>query len=104
MASKGAIAKQIIVDKLKTAFGNDYVGESASKHYFLVDDGGEKVQIAVSLTCPKVPLGEVNTGMVFGDGIDFAVTPIKATVTLPSAEITQEEKDNIADLMAKLGL
>ena len=104
MASKGTNAKQVIIDKLKTAFGSDYVGENASKHYFWVDDGGEKVQIAVSLTCPKVPLGEAVGGMVFGDGIDFAATPIKATVTAPPAEITQEEKDNIADLMARLGL
>ena len=104
MAAKGSVAKAKVAEKLKTLFGNDYVGESGGKHYVYENDGGERVQIAISLTCPKNPLGEITGGVVFGDGIDFAATPIAATVTAPSAEITQEEKDNIAEIMARLGL
>lgn len=102
--AKGSIAKQNIIKKIQKVFGEDFVGEFNNKYYVWESDGGERVQIAISLTCPKNPLGEVTGGMVFGDGIDFAATPIAATVTAPSAEITQEEKDNIAEIMARLGL
>lgn len=40
----------------------------------------------------------------FGDGIDFEAAPIVAQTTFTPAEITEEEKQNLADLMQKLGL
>jgi hypothetical protein len=102
--ARGAIAKSAVAEKIKEVFGADYVGESGGKHYVVANDGGEKVQIAISLTCPKNPIGEVSTGLVFGDGIDFAAAPVVAPSNAAPAEITQEEKDNIAELMAQLGL
>ena len=102
--AKGTQAKQEIVQKLKTLFGDDYIGENANKHYVWANDGGEKVQIAISLTCPKIPIGTVDMSSAFGDGMDFEATPIVAQTTFTPAEITQEEKDNLADLMARLGL
>lgn len=102
---KGAIAKQTVVDKIKQAFGDDYIGESGNKHYIWVKDGGaEKIQIAISLTCPKNPIGTVDVNAAFSDGIDFAAAPVVAPTTFTPAEITQEEVDNLAEMMAKLGL
>ena len=102
--AKGTIGKAKIIEKIKTLFGADYIGESGNKHYIWVDDSGERIQIAISLTCPKNPIGEINSGMVFGDGIDFAATPLPSSVNATTAEITQEEKDNLAALIEQLGL
>lgn len=102
--ARGAIAKQHIVDKIKEVFGSDYIGENASKHYVWANDGGERVQIAISLTCPKTPIGTVDVTSAFGDGIDFEATPVVAQTKFEPAEITQEEKDNLSELMRRLGL
>jgi hypothetical protein len=104
MAAKGTIAKQNVVNKLKEAFGADYIGENANKHYLWVSDGGEKIQIAVSLTCPKNPIGTVDMSNAFGDGLDFEAEPIVAQTKFEPAEITQQEVDTLAEMMAKLGL
>ena len=85
-------------------FKDDYIGENASKHYVWANDGAEKVQIAISLTCPKTPMGTVDMSSAFGDGMDFEATPVVAQTTFTPAEITPEETQNIADMMAALGL
>lgn len=54
MAGRGTKAKEEVVAKLVTAFGEDFIGEIDKKIYLWADDGGEKVQIALTLTCPKV--------------------------------------------------
>ena len=41
------------ITKLKEAFGENYIAEVDKKHYVWADDAGERVQIAISLTCPK---------------------------------------------------
>lgn len=103
--AKGAIAKQEVIQKIIEVFGKDYIGENSNKHYVWAKDGGtEKVQIAISLTCPKTPIGTIDMSTTFGDGIDFESAPIVAQTKFEPAEITEEEKQNIADLMKKLGL
>ena len=105
MAAKGTVAKATIVMKLQEVFGSDYIGESGSKHYIWVNDGNaEKVQIAVSLTCPKTPIGTVDVSNAFGDGIDFTAAPVVAQTEYVPAEITPEEEENLATMMARLGL
>lgn len=100
--AKGTIAKQNIVSKIKEIFKEDYVGENANKHYVWMDDGGEKVQIAISLTCPKVPLGEVSVNT--DGGIDFTAETVIAPTKFEPAEITEEEQNNLKELMERLGL
>ena len=102
--AKGAIAKQNVVAKLKEVFKDDYIGENANKHYVWANDGAEKVQIAISLTCPKTPIGAVDMSSAFGDGMDFEATPVVAQTTFVPAEITEQETQTIADMMAALGL
>ena len=107
--AKGAIAKQNVVKKIQEIFGADFIGEVDKKIYVWANDGGaEKVQIAISLTCPKI---EVSVGAaapaVSNGGWDFdAAASVTPTVTqsAESVEITQEEQDNIAALLKKLGL
>ena len=102
--ARGATAKTKIAEKIKDLFGADYVGESGGKYYVWENDGGEKVQIAISLTCPKNPIGTVDMSSAFGDGLDFEAEPVVTQSKFEPAEITPEETQNLADLMARLGL
>ena len=101
---KGAVAKSKIAEKLKDLFGENYVGESGGKHYVWENDGGEKVQIAISLTCPKNPIGTVDMSSAFGGGLDFEAEPVVVQTKFEPAEITEQEVENLAAMMARLGL
>ena len=59
--AKGQIAKENVEKKIATAFGEDYIGNFDKKLYVWANDGGERVQIALSLTCPKTPVGDAVT-------------------------------------------
>lgn len=105
--ARGSVAKEAVVNKIAAAFGNDYIGEYDKKYYVWANEGGERIQIAISLTCPKTPI-EIAT-VVSDDGDwDFSDNKPKATTVAVSnaapAEITDEEKENIAALMERLGL
>lgn len=99
--AKGTNAKANVVNKLKTAFGSDYIGEFDKKYFIWADDGGEKVQIAISLTCPKVNRGIEETGE---DVLNFEDAAGAAPTGFKPAEITKEEEETLAELMAKFGL
>ena len=106
--AKGAVAKENVTKTLAEAFGSNFIGEYDKKIYVWANDAGEMVQIAMSLTCPKNPI-QVDTSVTTASGDwDFSDNPkINTTVAVANAapaEITAEEKANIADLMAKLGL
>jgi hypothetical protein len=96
MAAKGTVAKTKVEEIIKEACGKDYIGIFDKKIYVWADDGGEKTQISLALTCPKTMVG-IDTSK----GFDFE-NPV--LVAEPSSEITEEEKNTIADLMARLGL
>ena len=103
--AKGAIAKQNVVNRLQAAFGADYIGEYDKKWYVWAQENGERVQIAISLTCPKVPV-EVSSAPIAGDFNfeDDAPTTVVAAGGFQPAEITDDERDKVRDLMRTLGL
>ena len=103
--AKGAVAKQNVVNKLQAAFGADYIGEYDKKWYVWSQENGERVQIAISLTCPKVPV-EVANAPVTGDFNfeDDAPNVVVAAGGFQPAEITEDERDKVRDLMKVLGL
>jgi hypothetical protein len=101
--AKGALAKDRVLSKLQETFGSDVIGIYDKKLYVWAQDEGEKVQIAISLTCPKNPVA-VTTPTVAG-GFDFSGdNEVVAPSTFVPAEITQEEEDNLARMMERLGL
>lgn len=102
--AKGSVAKSKIAEKIKNLYGADYVGESGGKYYVWENDGGEKIQIAISLTCPKNPIGAVDMSSAFSDGLDFEAEPVLAQTKFEPTEITEQEKDNLKALMDRLGL
>lgn len=101
MAVKGALAKELIIKKLAEAFGEDWIGEVDKKYYVWSKENGERVQIAITLTCPKVM---VDTGAVSGvapeENWDFSDVPEKKE----NVEISDKEKETIKLLMDQLGL
>ena len=101
--AKGNIAKQNVTDMIKTAFGADYVGEFDKKIYVWADDGGEKIQVALSMTCPKTWVGTVNEGELnYNTGRNFED---KTRVVAPDKrEISDAEREKVRELMRKLNL
>lgn len=102
--ARGNIAKQNIIKKLQEVFGDDYIGENNNKHYVWTQDGAERIQIAISLTCPKNPIGAVDMGSAFSDGLDFEAPPVLAQTKFEPAEITDQEVENLSAMMERLGL
>ena len=77
--------------------------------YVWADDGGERVQIAIAMTCPKTPIAAENEAAhtAWDWSEDTPTTPIRgqrAEVMKPKVEITQEEQDKIADMIKRFGL
>lgn len=97
MAVKGTQAKENVKKNIIESFNKDYIGENSNKLYVWADDGGQKVQIAISLTCPKVGL---DVGGSFVDDDNLAGTYTGE----PVIEITPEEEENIQTLIKKLNL
>ena len=84
--ARGNDAKNEVIRRLQEAFGSDYIGEVDKKHYVWANENGEKLQIAIALTCPKT---FVEAAVPASNKLDFsAVTPIQ------SVEISEEEKKN----------
>ena len=102
--AKGANAKNAVINKIAMAFGTDYIGEIDKKVYVWADDGGEKVQIAIALTCPKNPVETGGVSVAPVSGWDFSDKAVTASTPVSKAEITPEEQARIADMMSRLGL
>lgn len=104
--AKGAIAKQAIMDKIVKALGDDFVAVVDGKAYAWAKENGENLQIAISLTYKKDPIGAPATtaDLDFGGGLDFESMGTGEALAAKQTEITEEEKRNIEELFAKLGL
>lgn len=102
MAARGTEAKAYAIKKIAEAFGENYVGEVDKKIYINCPENGGVVQIAITMTCPKVTVGPPTRagGMDFEAMADTGLTSFTKVTT----EITQEEIDNVKNLMRELNL
>ena len=99
--ARGNEAKNFVENKIREAFGELYVGTVDKKIYVWGMENGEKVQICIAMTCPKVPVGVGSEN----NGIDFDNMPAGGSATeFKPAEITNEETENIRKLLSELGL
>lgn len=104
MAVKGAEAKAYAIEKIKEVFGANFVGEYDKKLYVNCPEVGGMVQIAIALTCPKIPIAvtaglggaEATVPASKNGGMDFENMIV---VSAPTTELTQAEKDNIQHLL-----
>ena len=99
---RGANAKIEVENIIRNAFGANFLGVNDKKIYVNADDGnGEMVNIAITLTCPKVNFATISSER----GLDFANMPATGSATeFKPAEITVEETENIRKMLAELGL
>lgn len=104
MAAKGTIAKQKVAQKIAEIFGADFVGEIDKKLYLWSEENGEKIQVAISMTCPKNPIASAEFVAPTPSNENWNFEDMPQAIPTPKVEITKEEEKNIADLMAKLGL
>lgn len=107
--AKGNEAKNFILNKLQECFGEDFLGESNKKYYVLAPEDGNKIQIAITLTCPKTEA--VNFTAVPTTSASTPARGKRATcawdediVPQEIIELTQEEKDNIEKLKKEFNL
>ena len=105
--ARGTLAKELVEKKIQAAFGANYIGTFDKKIYVSARENGEDVQVAISLTCPKVPVVVDNTVQIgdynFEDPTPATITT-SATSSFTPAEITEDERATVEALMARLGL
>ena len=100
--AKGQIAKDYVAKKLAEAFGEHYIGEVDKKYYVEAPENGEMIQVAISMTCPKNPVAVSNKPIIRSGGMDFEAEPVLVAST--NTEVSDEERQTIADMMRRLGL
>lgn len=99
--ARGSVAKESVVEKIKSAFGADFAGiDDKKKLYVWANDGGERVQIALALTCPKANV-DFGTNSSGGD-LNFEDTPQQQEESVP--QMGEDEKATLDRLMQELGL
>lgn len=91
MATLNEEAKLAFIQKIINALPKESFICANDKKYYFWENG---VQIAVTLTCPKTPIGETNT-----PPSAFAETPAPEQV-----EFTQTERETLSKLMEALGI
>lgn len=106
--AKGASAKLEITNKILKTFEGSFLYNDGKEIRIPVSENGEIVQIKVALTCAKVNVSEgednalsgtISTGSGMINFEDISAETI-AAATAP----TEEEKANIANLLASLRL
>lgn len=103
MALKGTIAKKEITDKILATFDGSFLYNDGKEIRIPFTEEGNDVQIKIALTCAKDNVMPGADVALPGTTIS---TPVSSEVSTPTAtaEVTQEEKDNIKKMMEVLGL
>ncbi len=103
--AKGAVAKQEIGAKILECFEGAFYYNNGKELRIPWNENGVEVQIKIAMTCAK--------DNVSADGEEISRPAAVASETAPSssfpaphkkAEVTEEEKQNVEDLLKALGL
>lgn len=103
--ARGAVAKEEIFARILETFEGSFMYNNGKELRIPWNEGGNEVQIKVALTCAKdnvSPTGETveksaAAPQETGDFMNFPAPKKRA-------EITEEEKQNVNDLLKALGL
>lgn len=99
--AKGTESKKIIFNKLQELFPNSFFEEEDKILRIPLDENGSRVEIKVTLTAAKVNLGDNIVNSAFDNN---STLQNNSTINSTVLEPTQEEKENVAKLIASLGL
>lgn len=106
MARKGDIAKATVLEKIGSLYP-DAIYSDKKLYIWETDEGGEKVQIAISMTMPKtaVTSGESIPKATSGAAPwENAATVAASTKKLDQMVVSADEEAMVAKLMEKLGI
>lgn len=96
MAAKGSVAKTNITNNILKMFDGSFLYNDGKEIRIPYVENGETVQIKVTLTCAKVAVDA---------GSDVAVpTATQENKNDAVSEMTNEEKDEVNNLINSLGL
>ena len=99
--ARGAVAKEIVFNKILETFEGSFMYNGNKEVRIPFEEGGEVVQLKIAATCAKIPVPDPEHE---SETVVFNVNSPAADAPQASAEITDEEKQNVADLLASLGL
>ena len=96
MAARGTESKSVIFNKLKEIYPNSFWEDENKILRIPMNEGGTPIEIKVTLTAAKNILGNGEVESAFP-------TTSEPAVEKP-VEMTEEEKENVATLLASLNL
>ena len=96
MAAKGIESKGIIFNKLKEIYPNSFWEDENKILRIPMSEGGTPIEIKVTLTAAKNILGS--------GAVQSAFPTASEPVVEKPVEMTEEEKENVATLLASLNL
>lgn len=96
MAAKGTESKCIIFNKLKEIYPNSFWEDENKILRIPMNEGGNPIEIKVTLTAAKNILGS--------GAVESAFPTAPEPVVEKPVEMTEEEKENVATLLASLNL
>lgn len=96
MAAKGTESKCIIFNKLKEIYPNSFWEDEGKILRIPMNEGGTPIEIKVTLTAAKNILGS--------GAVESAFPTASEPVIEKPVEMTEEEKENVATLLASLNL
>ena len=96
MAAKGTESKCIIFNKLKEIYPNSFWEDENKILRIPMNEGGNPIEIKVTLTAAKNILGS--------GAVESAFPTTSEPVVEKPVEMTEEEKENVATLLASLNL
>lgn len=103
--AKGAVAKEQIFQKMLEMFNGSFMYNGGKELRIPWDENGEEVQIKVALTCAKENVYPDNAPREIAAALSQGPVIGSLAETKPeNVEPTEEEKKNLEDLMAALGL
>lgn len=110
--ARGSEAKTELFKKIMEIYPDSFWEDEGKILRVPMSEAGNRVEIKVTLTAAKTNLGGDAVPSAFGGAASapkaqtsgFAGSNMPAPAENESLEMTQEEKDNVASLMAALGL
>lgn len=96
MAAKGTESKSIIFNKLKEIYPNSFWEDENKILRIPMNEGGNPIEIKVTLTAAKNILGS--------GAVESAFPTASEPIVESPVEMTEEEKENVATLLASLNL
>ena len=99
MARKGDIAKATVLNKISEIYP-DAIFADKKLYVWETDEGGEKVQIAIAMTMPKVPV-ESGESM---PKVSSGAAPWENAAAAASIIASKDEEEMVEKLLLKLGI